>query len=417
MIVFNEGLPGAGKSYDAVVTHILPALKAGRHVYARLNGLDPDAIAAYLQMPASGVVALLHPVAAEEVAGLSEVVVQDSLVVIDECHEFYVASREPLSKTQEAFFAMHRHRGLDIVLISQFYKRVHSAVRARIEQKNLYRKMTAVGMNSRYVVQYSAAIAPDKFEKTGSEIRKYDPAIFALYQSVQTGTENLAVYAQGTRKVWQGSFAYISVAMVIAVIVGAWVFISFFTGDTKLVKDKPEARRALIATGATPITAKAEPGAADHAKPAIVEKPRREPAVQYVLDLSGQARPRVGATIFMADGRTAGLVEWVDTNGRVLERLSYAQLRAMGWTVVATPYGVQCRSGPDEWIATIWPRDIEFRYAGTEASRERLQAPARPMPSVSEPSAVPVAQLSPSRDMGGQSRGLNDYDPSVFSRR
>ncbi|RWA38908.1 hypothetical protein C5H14_11335 [Xylella fastidiosa] len=39
MLVFNEGVPRSGKSYDAVKHHILPALREGRRVYARLNGL------------------------------------------------------------------------------------------------------------------------------------------------------------------------------------------------------------------------------------------------------------------------------------------------------------------------------------------------------------------------------------------
>ena len=48
MLVFNEGVPRSGKSYDAVLSHILPALKSGRVVYARVNGLNPDKIADYL---------------------------------------------------------------------------------------------------------------------------------------------------------------------------------------------------------------------------------------------------------------------------------------------------------------------------------------------------------------------------------
>ncbi|RNK90483.1 hypothetical protein C9400_18860, partial [Xanthomonas vasicola pv. vasculorum] len=34
MLVFNEGVPRAGKSYDAVKHHILPAIKKGRRVFA-----------------------------------------------------------------------------------------------------------------------------------------------------------------------------------------------------------------------------------------------------------------------------------------------------------------------------------------------------------------------------------------------
>lgn len=53
MIFGHEGLPRSGKSYEAVLHHILPALRAKRHVYVRLNGVGEslDKIAAHLGMP------------------------------------------------------------------------------------------------------------------------------------------------------------------------------------------------------------------------------------------------------------------------------------------------------------------------------------------------------------------------------
>lgn len=59
MLIFNEGVPRAGKSYDAVKNHILPALKKGRRVYARLNGLRHDRIAKHVGMAESDVQSLL----------------------------------------------------------------------------------------------------------------------------------------------------------------------------------------------------------------------------------------------------------------------------------------------------------------------------------------------------------------------
>lgn len=374
----NEGLPGAGKSYDAVATHIVPALKKGRNVYARLNGLNVEAIAAYIGQTPATVASMLHHVEPQDVHKLADLVQPDSLVVIDECHEFYVADRAPLPKDQERFFAMHRHAGLDIVLITQFYKRVHGAVRARIEQKNLYRKMTALGMNNRYVVSFMAAVSPDKFEKTGSDRRKYDPAIFALYKSVQTGTENLEVYGQGGKKVWEGKLGYITVIMVFGVIWGVWNLLGFYHGDgSELIGGKPAqitTQKAAVSVGASIVSDKA---------PAVAAKPKREPPIQYVLDLLTQARPRVGASVMNDAGKTFGIVEWVDTNGRVLERLTYQQLRDLGWAVSVRSYGIEAQSQEDIWIATNWPRDFGGRY--TEQDQQRIKSTVTPLPSVSEP--------------------------------
>ncbi|TWQ31648.1 zonular occludens toxin domain-containing protein, partial [Xanthomonas vasicola] len=70
MLVFNEGVPRAGKSYDAVKNHILPALKKGRRVFARLNGLRFDRIAKHLGIAESDVRSLLVLVDLQDVAKL-----------------------------------------------------------------------------------------------------------------------------------------------------------------------------------------------------------------------------------------------------------------------------------------------------------------------------------------------------------
>lgn len=64
---------------------------------------------------------------------------KDSLFVIDEAHEFYVASRNAIDPAVEQFFALCGQNGMDGVLMSQWYKRLHSSVRARVERKNVFR--------------------------------------------------------------------------------------------------------------------------------------------------------------------------------------------------------------------------------------------------------------------------------------
>ena len=47
MIIIHEGVPGSGKSYDAV-RKIIDALKKGRVVYTNIDGLDKDQCREYL---------------------------------------------------------------------------------------------------------------------------------------------------------------------------------------------------------------------------------------------------------------------------------------------------------------------------------------------------------------------------------
>lgn len=84
--------------------------------------------------------------------------------MIDEVHEFYVAQRNQLPEEVENFFALIGQNGGDVLIMTQWINRVHQAVRARIERKNVFQKLTAVGLKSRYRVTDSgrAAKAPSR---------------------------------------------------------------------------------------------------------------------------------------------------------------------------------------------------------------------------------------------------------------
>jgi zona occludens toxin len=68
MIIFHEGLPGSGKSYEAAINQIIPALKNGRPVYAYIEGLNHQKFSEVTGLPLERVTSLLHQVTKEEVA-------------------------------------------------------------------------------------------------------------------------------------------------------------------------------------------------------------------------------------------------------------------------------------------------------------------------------------------------------------
>jgi zona occludens toxin len=378
---FNEGTPGAGKSYDAVLRHILPALSAGRRVFARLNGLNPEAIAAYLCRPRTWVYMLLHrliprhfpvfePRTADEVRelltvlddndvhNLANVVTRDALVVIDEAHMYWVASREPLAPETEKLFAEHRHLGLDIVLISQWYKRLHSAVRARVESKAVFTKLQAVGMKGWYERRFYTVIEPDKFEKVGGTSHPYRKEIFALYQSVQAGTENLEVYSAGALSVWRKPFL-LALFVVPAGLYGAYHLLQFFTGGVQLVEQK-ETVNAPTREVAAPQAGFA-PGSAAPVLPAAITAPAPPPkpaGVAYVWKLTAEGRPRVAGT-FEGTKRLA-IIEWRTPQGHIQERLTTLELAELGVRSSWTRYGVKLTWKDEAIIVTAHPTGEEF---------------------------------------------------------
>jgi len=257
MLVFNEGMPRAGKSYDAVKSHILPALVAGRRVYARLNGLDHEKIAAFLGLDLARVRELLVLVPTADVLQVFRAVndrqhgwsipahLKDALFVVDEAHEFYVADRLPIDPPLEQFFSLHGQNGMDGVLLSQYYRRLHSSVRCRIERKNLFQKLSAVSLDGSYLVRRYHATGPERFELVTSDTCKYDKAIFPLYSGYAPGAGNAAVYKAGGATVWKRVAKY-AIFIVPAVVAAIWLLSRFFTGSGGLVTKHamPTASRA-----------------------------------------------------------------------------------------------------------------------------------------------------------------------------
>ncbi|MBV6871788.1 zonular occludens toxin family protein [Xanthomonas euvesicatoria] len=367
MLVFNEGVPRAGKSYDAVKNHILPAIKKGRRVFARLNGLRHDRIAKHLGMQEKDVHDLLVLVDTKDVAKLFACTqdesgkwcipddFKDALVVIDEVHEFYVNERKPLEPAVENFWALLGQNGGDAVIMTQWINRLHSAVKARIEKKNTFQKLTAVGMKSRYRVTYFHTTSPGKFEKVGGQTLKYDPVIFPLYDGYAPGAENTEVYEEGGKNVW----AAMAVRAVIFLVVGG-VGLYFFASYFNKGKQPPHA----VASGpsSTPAVGQVfKPGElvsapGQQAVAAVVADPLADltPEQRYVIELAAKGRIRVAAIAQVA-GHDRAWLQWIDTSNIVLEQLDLVQLRALGFDATVHPYGVRLVAGKHTVVATAWP--------------------------------------------------------------
>jgi len=377
MLVFNEGVPRAGKSYDAVKSHILPALKKRRRVFARLNGLDVEAIAKYLQMPVQEVGDLLELIDTKDVLQRFTCYqdesgkwcipdeFKDSLIVIDEVHEFYVNQRQPLHESVENFWALLGQNGGDAVIMTQWINRVHQAIRARIERKNTFQKLTAVGMKNKYRVTYYHATSPGKFEQVGGKTEKYDKAIYPLYHGYAPGSENTEVYDEGGTNVWL-AMAPRAIAAVIAAAIGAWAFLGFFFGGKGDDADAaPQAAAMQDAVQVFDVDGnylRTEGVAAQAVLPTAPPDPYQEltPEQRYVAELSEQGRARLAARAEFA-GRVRGWVEWVDDSGNTVESLEVDALQELGYAVTWGSYGVRLQAGDHTIIATPWPRVINVR--------------------------------------------------------
>ncbi|QWF18579.1 zonular occludens toxin domain-containing protein [Lysobacter capsici] len=419
MIVCQEGLPRSGKSYDTILTHVLPALAAGRHVYARINGLHYENIAKHLSLPVERIRQLLISVAPDEVKALfvahgddppSFKIEPNSLVVIDECHDFYVSSRNPLPTEQEKFFAMHGHLGIDIVLMTQAFKRVHTALVLRVERKCVFTKLTAIGQEGRYVVRFYGVTVPGRFEKISSQTLAYNPAIFPLYKGFQPSATNTGAYTAGSKTVWQAVRVPVFIAVVVLAIAVGLLY-SFFSGGMSIV-DTPAAAQTneypLVGEPAPRPAPVAPAPLATAAKPPGPPPPKvdelaKYPAIaRHLLEMTKAGRPRLSGDI---GGRY--LLEWRTPQGNAIERLTSDQIEAMGWRVVHESYGVVATFADRTILFTSWPVDPLYSQSSNTAQRIREGYP------VQASGSPPTAYAAPSSAFAGgatiQAQQLTGY--------
>jgi len=246
MINLLEGIPGSGKSYEAVAYHVIPALKAGRKVVTNLplkldairavhpewadlleirRGPQPilgswDAEAANRGEPAYlvGVFPLnmaptiTHkglPAAPAPSKQLLFGGVWDfydtwrgegnigPLYVIDECHVSF--PRENVRKGKGTadeviqWFKISRHFGADVLLMTQRMRALEEDVAGLAEMHIRVRKAAFLGRPDEYVRKVFAGLNGGE---VSSDIRPYKPEFFPFYKSHTQGSTVIEASAQ-----------------------------------------------------------------------------------------------------------------------------------------------------------------------------------------------------------------------------
>ncbi len=378
MLIFHEGLPRSGKSYSACVDHIIPALKSGRRVYCCIAGVDYQKFADVCNLELEECKALLIQLKPDdlnaqglpllwdkfpsgkmvqsdydgEIAGS---MLQDSLLIIDEIQNLYQPGRTALPEGVMRFIAEHGHYGMDVVIMSQSWSSVHKGWRARVQRKYIFTKLTAVGMDHKFKTEAWEAVAPEKFEKISSEVKKYDPLYFGLYRSHVDGTKNTANLQDDRINIFKGSFFRFGVPGFAVVFALAVMFIShFFTSGITPKKVKPP---IVQAKQTEQVMASVQPDSSKLlAKKPIDEPKLPPPPIDYFDALARSGKIRLSGYIKIP-GREYNIVEVVDKAGHDSEIFYSDHLQAMGWKVERFVYGVVVSQGATRYVARSWPRN------------------------------------------------------------
>jgi zona occludens toxin len=241
-IIAYTGVMGSGKTYEAVKSAALPALKAGRRVVTNISGFNYEAIRDYL----SG--SLSEPLEKEMIVVIKSarvtepnffynpeveaesVVKPGDLVLLDEVWMFW-GTDSKLSEEHKTFFRMHRHyteegsgTSCDLVLMIQDLMSLHRFIRAVLESSYKFTKLKTLGLTSRYRVEVFEGRRQTRPTLVTASINKYDQRIFPLYKSYE-GSNGKEKTVDGRQNLFRNYwFLSILIGSALGVTTLGWMF-------------------------------------------------------------------------------------------------------------------------------------------------------------------------------------------------
>lgn len=256
MIYGIAGRPGGGKSYEAVAYHILPAIKAGRKVITNIS-LNVDYFVKIFGPSVKSLIVVIDGQLTDfgsRVRPFSKLEhYQDEwrddngvgpLYVIDEAH-MVIPSRGASPELLE-WYSMHRHYGVDIIVLTQNLRKLHRDVKDMIELSYVCQKNTALGSENSYTRKVRHGANGDTVN-TG--IREYKSSYFPFYQSHTAS--NVAVqeaHAQDVVPFWK---RWPVVGSVLCLTTGTIALISAFASDSGTDLQEQQAQ-AILSSASVP---------------------------------------------------------------------------------------------------------------------------------------------------------------------
>lgn len=190
-ILAYVGVPGSGKSYDAVENQILPMLRQGRRVVTNIP-LKAERIRETIET--GEIVELPLQRVLAEPDSIFEYATPGSVVVIDEAWKLLPTQKQDkIPAAYKTLLAEHRHmvdaarNSIVIVLVVQDLSMIGNFARGLIEQTYLHTKLSALGLDKAYRIDiYTGAVTgqrPPESKKVRSLNGFFREETYRLYDS------------------------------------------------------------------------------------------------------------------------------------------------------------------------------------------------------------------------------------------
>ena len=267
------GLQGSGKSFEVVSSVILDAVQHGRRVVTNVAGINEDRIHEYLVNQRDTDINKLGRIIHienerilqtqffpdEEKPELESVVLGGDLVAIDEAWRFWGTDNGKLSHEHMQFFRMHRHYvhletavACDVVLMTQDITGLHRSVKNVVEFTFRMHKHKSLGFTKRYRVEIYEGWKLNAKTRIDDRQKKYDPAIFPLYQSYTGGQGSEKAIDKRQNLLANRTLWLYAVGVVVMMSIGGWGAWRFFhpNNAAKAVPGAP-AKTSAVASAST----------------------------------------------------------------------------------------------------------------------------------------------------------------------
>lgn len=247
------GLMGSGKSFECVRSVILPAIQKGRRVVTNVDGIDSDAIRAYLNekngIPSDKLGHVVHCTNDQVLnpnffpfgENVDTFCQPGDLICLDEAWRFFGTDKKLLDN-HKIFFREHRHYvhpvthvSCDLVLMVQDISDLHRVLKVVVEMTFRTTKLKSLGLNKAYRVEWWEGYRTLARNRAGVENKTYDPQIFPLYSSY-SGGKGKEVQVDGRQNLMTKNILFIAIGTLVMLGLGIKFSLHYFDPD-RLKKD------------------------------------------------------------------------------------------------------------------------------------------------------------------------------------
>lgn len=243
MIHGISGKPGGGKSYEAVVSHIIPVVTKDKRLVVTNLPLNIDHFCSvygeYCRdliividgnfhdygglRPFSEASHYLRHSAWKNDKG------QKAYFFIDECH--LAMPTQGTQKELAEFFSMHRHHGFDIVLITQNFRKVNRDIKDMIVNHYRAIKKSMMGQDDRYILKVHDGASSSNQSVVATHERIYEKKYFPFYQSHTMSKSSVDEATSNDIELWYKHWTI--KASIVFFLFGFFIISSKFVGDDK----------------------------------------------------------------------------------------------------------------------------------------------------------------------------------------